>query len=125
MPVDEKEMPLRMRLVTLVLGFVFLTSGATKLLGLSELAAFFVSLRLPAWMLPAVGGAELIVGLLTLNRSTHSYGAVGVALMMIGAALSHVMTGFMLPMVFLDAVLFVAAVWVIVKDRPFFLRVTR
>lgn len=123
MPIDEKEMPLRMRVVTLVLGFVFLTSGATKLLGLSSLADFFVSLRLPAWMLPVVGGAELVVGLLTLNRSTHAYGAVGVALMMIGAALSHVMTGYMLPMVFLNAALLVAAVWVIVKDRPFFLRV--
>jgi uncharacterized membrane protein YphA (DoxX/SURF4 family) len=123
MPIDEKAMPLRMRLVTLVLGFVFVTSGATKLLGLSTLAEFFVSLRLPPWMLPVVGGAEFVVGLLTLNRSTHSYGAVGVALMMIGAALSHVMTGYMLPMVALNAALLVAAVWVIVKDRPFFLRV--
>ncbi|MDP1824289.1 MAG: DoxX family protein [Archangium sp.] len=123
MSIEDKEMPLRMRLVTLVLGLVFLTSGATKLLGLSTLGDFFVHLRLPPWMLPAVGGAEFIVGLLTLNRSTHWYGAVGVAVMMIGAALTHVMTGYLLPMVFLNAALLAASVWVVVKDRPFFLRV--
>lgn len=124
MTTDEfKPMRPSMRVVTTVQGFVFLSLGASKLLGLSMATQFLERLRLPHWTLLAVGVAEFLVGILVLNRKTHSYGALGIALMMIGAALTHIMTGVMLPMVFVNAALVVSAVWVVVKDRPFFLRV--
>ena len=113
----------RIRLFTVVMGTVFLVTGVAKLLGLASTYAFFNELGLPRAVVPVVGVLELLVGVLTINRSTHSYGAVGVVLLMGGAALAHVMSGSHLYMLFLNAYFLAAAIWVVRMDRPRFLRV--
>jgi uncharacterized membrane protein YphA (DoxX/SURF4 family) len=113
----------RVRLFTVVMGTVFIVLGVAKLIGISPTYAFFEQLNLPRTLVPIVGVLEILVGVLTINRSTHSYGAVGVVVLMGGAALAHVMSGAHLYMLFLNAYFLAAAIWVVRMDRPRFLRV--
>ena len=119
----ELSVPRRVTLFTVVMGTVFVVLGVAKLFGLSPTYAFFEELGLPRALVPVVGVLELLVGVLTINRSTHSYGAVGVVLLMGGAALAHVMSGTHLYMLFLNAYFLAGAIWVVRMDRPRFLRV--
>ncbi len=114
----------RIRLFTVVMGTVFVASGVAKLIGYSPTYAFFDELGLTHALVPVIGVLEMLVGVLTINRSTHSYGAVGVVVLMGGAALAHVMSGAHLYMLFLNAYFLAAAVWVVRMDRPRFLQVT-
>jgi uncharacterized membrane protein YphA (DoxX/SURF4 family) len=116
-------MPLSVRIVTTALGVVFLASGLTRLLGLPMQAELFAQFGFPRWMIYAVGAVEVLIAVLTLTPSTHSYGAVGVVLLMAGAVLTHAVTGVRVPMIALNALLLFPAIWVVRRDRPRFLRV--
>lgn len=111
----------RLRAVSTTLAVVFLLAGGTKLMRPPLQVDMFRQFGLPGWTLTVVGALEIIFAALTFGRSTRAYGAVGLVAVMVGAALTHVMTGVMLPMLFINAVLFGAAAWVVIKHRPTFL----
>ncbi len=119
----DSSVPKRVRFFTVGMGAAFLGLGVAKLVGLSTQFAFFEELGLPRAMVPMVGLVEVLVGILCINRSTQSYGALGVILLMGAAALSHVMSGSRLYMLFINAYFLAAAIWVVRMERPRFLQV--
>lgn len=112
----EKWMEKAARVGGLVLGALFIASGAMKLLQLSMAVQMFEAFGLPRWTLIAVGLFEVVSGALLLARSTRFFGALGVCAVMLGAAAVHVVTEVNLPMVFLNGALFAAAAWVASKS---------
>ena len=120
----DSSVPKRVRFFTMGMGAAFLGLGVAKLLGLSPQFAFMEELGLPRALVPMIGAVELLIGMLCINRSTQSYGALGVILLMGAAALSHVMSGSRLYMLFINAYFLAAAVWVVRMERPRFLQVT-
>lgn len=111
-------------IVSVVLGLVFAADGVTKVLGLS-LQVESHQFGLPSWVLPVVGLFELVFAGLLVAKVTRSWGAMGLACVVIGESLARVMTQVMLPMLFVNAVLGFAAGWLVLKHRPAFLQVRR
>ena len=72
-----------------------------------------------------VGALEIVCAGLLRSVVTRSYGAMGLAALMIGASIAHVMTHVMLPMLFINAALCFAAGWLVMKHRPEFFQVRR
>lgn len=107
---------------TVLLVVVFLISGVAKLVGIEQVLMLFRQLGLPHWAVVAVGAVELTCAGLMLSWSTRAYGALGLAMVMIGASLAHVMTGVMLPLLFANAILCFIAGWVVLQHRPQFLK---
>ncbi|MDP1828128.1 MAG: DoxX family protein [Archangium sp.] len=113
---------LLMNAATALLVVVFVASGVAKLLGVHQVKTLFGQFGLPHWALVAVGAVELTCAGLLLSWSTRAYGALGLAMVMIGASLAHVMTGVMLPLLFANAILCFIAGWVVLQHRPSFLK---
>jgi hypothetical protein len=111
-----------MNVATVALVVVFVASGAAKLFGVAQVVTVFRQLGLPHWVLVAVGAVELSSAGLMLGASTRAYGALGLAVVMIGASLAQVMTGVMLPLLFANALLCFIAGWVVLQHRPAFLK---
>lgn len=123
MPLEDPErVQRRLRFVTTAMAVVFFLAGLAKWLRLSMVVELFRQLGLPGWMLLVVGTLEIGFATLLINRPTRPYGAMGLAVVMAGAVMTHAMTGVMLPMIFLNALLFTGCVWVVIKDRPAFMR---
>lgn len=112
-------------IVTGVLAVVFLAAGVTKLISLPLQVDLFHRLGLPHWVLLTVGALEIVFAGLLISRTTRSYGAIGLAMVMTGASFAHVMTHVMLPMLFVNAALCFAAGWLVMKHRPEFFQVRR
>lgn len=110
-------------IVTGALALVFAGAGVTKLLGLPWQVELFHSFGLPHWMLLVVGAVEIVLAGLLISKTTRSFGAIGLAMLMIGASLAHVMTHVLLPMLFVNAALCFAAGWLVMQHRPEFFRV--
>jgi len=118
----DQSVPRRVRFFTAGMAVAFIGVGVAKLFGLSWQTDFFSELGLPRALVPLVGAVELVVGLLCFNRRSQSYGAVGVILLMGAAALTHVMSGARMYMLFINAYFIFAAIWVVRMERPRFLR---
>ena len=114
----------RHTMVAGLLAVLFIGAGVSKIAALELPVTLFRHFGLPHWMMIGIGAAEVILALMLIARSTRSHGAVGLALIMIGASLSHVMTGVMLPLLFANAVLCFAAGWLIMENRPVVLQAT-
>lgn len=110
-----------LRWLGVTLGALFFASGLTKLLGLAAWDRLFQAFGLPAWSVYLVGAIELESGVLAFMAPTRPYGAMGIALVAAGATLARAFTGVALPLMFLDALLFSAAVWIVREQRPAFL----
>jgi uncharacterized membrane protein YphA (DoxX/SURF4 family) len=102
---------------------VFLASGLSKLAGLPSQVQLFEAFGFRHWVLPVVGSIELVLAMLVFRPVTRPWGAIGIALVMAGAVITRAMTGVALPMMLLDALLFSAAVYIVVKQRPAFLAI--
>lgn len=105
------------------LALVFLTSGLSKLGGLPLQEQLFDAFGFPRWLMYAVGGAEVVGATLIAIPRTRPYGAMLLALVMIGATLSRAFTGVALQMMLLDAVLASTCIWIAREDRPAFLAI--
>lgn len=103
------------------LALVFLTSGLSKLGGLPLQEQLFDAFDFPRWFMYVVGGAEVVGATLIAIPRTRPYGAVLLALVMIGATLSRAFTGVALPLMFSDALLASTCIWIAREDRPAFL----
>ena len=123
-PVVHSELKKRQTIVAGLLAVVFIGAGVSKIAALALPAAMFRQFGLPLWMMVGIGAAEIVLALMLIARSTRSHGAVGLSLIMMGASLSHVMTGVMLPMLFANAVLCFAAGWLVMGNRPAVLQAT-
>lgn len=102
---------------------VFLASGLSKLAGLQSQVQLFEAFGFRHWVLPVVGSLELVLAMLVFRPATRAWGAIGIALVMAGAVIARAMTGVALPMMLLDALLFSASVYIVVKQRPAFLAI--
>ena len=112
-------------IASVALAVVFMGAGAAKLAGLPLMVEMFQRFGLPHWVLLTVGVLEILGALLLLNGATRPYAATGLAVVMIGASLAHVMTGVMPYMLFFNAALCFAAGWVLMQHRPGVLQVRR
>ncbi len=121
---SRPEVRKRQTIVAGLLAVLFIGAGISKIAGLEIPTSLFRQFGLPHWMMVGIGAAEIILALMLVPRSTRSHGAVGLALLMIGASLSHVMTGVMLPLLFPNAVFCFAAGWLIMENRPAVLQAT-
>lgn len=103
------------------LSLLFLASGLSKLGGLPLQENLFDAFGFPRWFMYAVGGAEVVGATLIAIPRTRPYGAMLLAVVMIGATLSRAFTGVALPLMFSDALLASTCIWVAREDRPAFL----
>jgi hypothetical protein len=113
----------RVRFFTSGMSVAFIAIGLSKVFGFSPQYDFFAELGLPRGMVPVIGAVEVVVGALCFHRKTQSYGAVAVIMLMGAAALTHVMSGARMYMLFINAYFIFAAIWVVRMERPRFLRV--
>ena len=114
-----------MRVVARGMGVFFIATGAIKVVGLSAAKDFFARVGLPLFLVPVAGLVEIAFGLLMFRRRTYQYGSVGILVWMVFAALSHVMTGQRLYLLFMNAILINLCMWLLEKDPPPFLNVRR
>ena len=114
-----EEMTPGMRRVARGVGVFFIATGAFKLVGLSAVKDFFAGVG------PVAGLVEIGFGLLMFRRRTYQYGSIGILVWMVFAALSHVMTGQRLYLLFMNAILINLCMWLLEKDPPPFLNVRR
>ncbi len=78
---------------TLLLVALFVSSAVPKLAPSDAMTARFAAWGLPSWLVPVVGVAEGLGGLLLLPPSTALYGALLLGLVMIGAVATHLLSG--------------------------------
>lgn len=114
-----------MHLVARCMGGFFLATGAVKLIGLSAVKDYFASAGLPLFLVPLAGVVEIVLGFLMFRPRTYQFGSVGILVWMVFAALSHVMTGQRLSLLFLNAILINLSMWLLEKDPPRFLNVRK
>jgi uncharacterized membrane protein YphA (DoxX/SURF4 family) len=95
--------------VSTVLGFVFLLSGGSKLAGAEMQVEMFGRLGLPDWSLPTVGVIEFVSAILILLPATRAMGAASIVVIMVGAALTHLVTGVIMQMVLVNIIVGIPA----------------
>ncbi len=71
------------------LALIFLGAGAVKLGGLGIHGASFGEWGFPGWFVFAVGGAEILFGVLVAHPGTRFSGALGLLAIMAGAFTTH------------------------------------
>lgn len=120
---DKSTVGRRVRILSTGLGVLFIVEGLTKWAALPLQVELFRRLGMPPVALQVVGSYEILMAGLLLNPPTRPYGAMGLAALMAGASLVHVMTGAVMQLLFATAFLLTACVWVVIKDRPAFLRI--
>lgn len=117
----SKRTELTLNIVSVGLALLFLTSGFTKLGDMPLQAQLFHRFGFPHWFMFVVGAAELVGATLVVIPRVRPYGAMLLAVVMMGATLSRAFTGVALPMMFFDALLASTCIWVAREDRPAFL----
>ena len=75
------------------LGLMFLGAGAAKLAGAEEMVQNFARWGLPDWFRPIVGVTEIVAAVALIVPRSRFYGAALLVSTMIGATLTHVITG--------------------------------
>lgn len=75
------------------LGLAFLPAGGMKLAGAEEMVASFARWGVPPFMMYVAGAVELAGALLLFVPKTRFYGGVLLASTMVGAVLTHVVSG--------------------------------
>lgn len=105
-------------IVTVFLGLMFIAAGIGKFQMSEAFAARFQAWGYPAWLSPIVGAAELVGGLLVLLPFTATYGATLIAIIMVGAVYTHLVSGIGSPVSALVAlVLSSLLIWLRWRDR--------
>jgi uncharacterized membrane protein YphA (DoxX/SURF4 family) len=110
-------------IVAIALGVIFLATSAVKLFGLDQAVALFTAFGLPQWSRVAAGLVELVGAVLVVLPATRPLGGLVLCAAMAGAVLAHILTAVALPLLLVNFVLFIASVWLVMRDRPSFLRI--
>jgi len=79
--------------VTLFLVFIFAQQGPAKFSASSGWAKAFAQWHYPVWFRILIGGWETLAAALLLTRRTAPIGAAMIALVMLGAMGTHIVTG--------------------------------
>src|ERR1700674_3994130 len=80
--------------LSVLLAIVFLGAGIPKLLGTSTMGLQAAAMRgFPGWLREVVGVAEIAGSLALLVPSVAAYAAVGLAVLMVPATITQVMSG--------------------------------
>src|SRR5262245_35346609 len=102
-------------IVTVLVSFLFLAAGGTKLIGNGGWTRRFEMWGYPHWMLILVGIAEVGCGLALLVPKAAPYGAYMLTGIMAGAFYTHVVSGETYSI--LRPILFAAALALIIRWR--------
>ena len=108
--------------VSILLAAFFFQAGGSKLFGAEMMIENFARWGLPDWFRPVTGFVEVAGGALLLLPRTRFYGATALAGTMVGAALTHLVSGVdlqNLPVVGVLLALTASVAWI---QRPTFLR---
>jgi putative oxidoreductase len=82
---------MKTKLVAMLLAAIFLLSGSAKLAGLEFEIEAFQRWGYPLWFMYLIGSIEVSGGIALLFRQVSALAAAGLALMMIGAVMTHVL----------------------------------
>ena len=115
---NTKRVELGLWVVGVALGVVFLASGLGKLMSMPMAVELFDAFGLPRWAMLGVGWIEVTAAVLVMVPKVRFFGAFLICAVMLGAGLTHGITGVVLPMIFLNVALFVGAGWVLMKQGP-------
>ena len=118
---EPRESSLPVRFVSLLWGVLFLGSGLFKMLMLAPQEELFRRFGLPGWVMVAVGLGEIALGGIILSPRWRPWAALAMAVEMIAAGAAHLVSGVESNMVLANAVLFVGAVWMLIKERSLLL----
>ncbi|MEW6129502.1 MAG: DoxX family protein [Acidobacteriota bacterium] len=77
----------------ILLAIFYIAQAVLKLMGSEEVVANFKRWGFPSGFHLVIGGVELLGGLLLLFPKTAAYAAIGLILVMIGAAFTHILNG--------------------------------
>jgi uncharacterized membrane protein YphA (DoxX/SURF4 family) len=102
--------------VSLVGGVLFVGSGLMSILVLPTEVELYAQFGFPKWATLVVGAWEFGSGVLLLTANLRVFGAFGVAVLTVAAAITHVASNVMLSMLTVYAAFFVGAVYVLVGE---------
>jgi putative oxidoreductase len=107
-------MDLTISIVTYVLAAAFILAGGAKLAQVKMMKDNFAKYGFPDWFLRVVGLGEVTGGVLLLIPSLAIFGATGLAVVMVGAIITHVMSK-EAPMAFPPLVFLVLSLFLVVE----------
>ncbi|MEQ8248295.1 MAG: DoxX family protein [Alphaproteobacteria bacterium] len=107
-------MELTVSIIGYVLAAIFILAGGAKLAQVKMMKDNFAKYGFPPWFLRVVGAGEVTGGVLLLIPSLAVLGATGLAVIMVGAVIAHVMSK-EAPMAVAPLVLLVATVFLVVE----------
>jgi putative oxidoreductase len=117
MPSTDARRGVLLRIVTGLLAVVFFASGVVKLIPLDVAVQGFARWGYPDWFRIAVGLAEVVGAVLLVVPSAQWIGAAGLSIMMVGAAITHLMTQGEAARVLVPVVLFLLLLGVAFADE--------
>ncbi len=79
--------------LALLLGALFILAGSGKFLDFANNARRFASWGYASWFVIVIGSLETLGGVLVLVPRLAAYGAIVIAVVMVGAAYTHASTG--------------------------------
>lgn len=97
-----------------VIALIFIQAAVLKLMGVQVMVEVFNKLGYPAWFRIVIGILEICGAIALLIRSSSRYGAILLALIMIGAMISSLVKGasgeVIVPIIMLFLLVWIAAV---------------
>lgn len=91
---EPKKDDMKFKIIAYVLGIAHLIFGATKLIGQADLTKEFTELwRFPLWFMYFVGVAQVLGGLALFTRQLRMPASLAMALIMIGAIATTIVSG--------------------------------
>jgi putative oxidoreductase len=84
-------MELAVSIVGYVLAAAFIVAGGAKLARVKMMRDNFARYGFPDWFLRVVGAGEVVGGILLLFPAFAIFGATGLAVIMVGAVITHIM----------------------------------
>ena len=104
-------------IIAVILGVLFLLSGAAKLVGAEMTAQMFAAFGYPMWFMYVVGAFEALGGILLFSGGRRFIGSLILAVIMVGAVGTHIVHA-EYAMAILPAILFAVLMWIGSKTRP-------
>lgn len=108
--------------VSILLAAMFIQAGGSKLFGAQMMIENFARWGLPDWFRPVVGAVEVVGAALLLLPRTRFYGGTVLTGTMVGAVLTHVVSGVDLQNLPVVGILFALTASIAWFQRPAFLR---
>ena len=103
--------------LSVMLALIYLVVGFAQIAGVAGVAESFAQWGYPSWFRIVIGVLELGGGALLLLPKVSPLAAVGLIVLMVGAAYTHVVSG-QYPMIVLNLVLIALLAWLGWLRRP-------